>query len=120
MGKYFIAGALSTAVDALLLYYLVAFTDVHYITSAGVAFVVGVVCSYLFSIFWVFKGYHRHHILLEFSVFVAISVIGLALNQWIIAAFTEDWLTFSKTLSLVIVSIWNFLAKKVFLFNQVK
>ncbi|MDP3066390.1 MAG: GtrA family protein, partial [Methanobacteriaceae archaeon] len=57
---------------------------------------------------------------IEFGVFTIIGIVGLALNEVFIWAFTEKlqlYYLYSKIISAVIVLFWNFFARKFTLFR---
>ncbi len=87
------------------------------VIAAFVSYIVSTIFNYLASMRFVFE--HRDDISRkkEFTLFVVFSLIGLMLNEIIIAIGTF-WLgvgpgavTFSKLLATVIVSIWNFISR---------
>jgi len=119
--RYGVGGNIATVLDFLILVFLTDFLHIHYIISATIAFICGVIVSYIFNIRWVFykrKYSKKRH---ELTIFFFISVVGLLLTNSFLFMFTEYGELFymhSKILASLIVSIWNFTARKYFLFNH--
>ena len=117
--RYFIASLIALAIDAGTLFALTHFFGVHYLVSGVIAFLLGLTTTYLLSITWVFE---RRHVRagFEFIVFVIIGLIGLLINEvvlWILTGGFGLFYMFSKIASAGIVFLWNFFARKAFLFR---
>jgi len=118
--RFTFAGASTAGLDFLLLVLLVEGFSLHYLLAGGVSFVVAVTLNYLISRVWVFKGgqYSRP---IEFFGFFATSGIGLALNQLVLWIFVGKLFVdyrISKIISIIIVTVWNYLTKKYLVFRD--
>lgn len=119
--RYFVSGGVAFAVDAGLLYALTEWAGLHYLYSSTISFSVGLVITYLFSIFWVFDNRSLKNKWAEFLIFVAIGAIGLLLTNFFLWVFTDKlglYYLLSKVITTVLVFIWNFIAKKSLLFRK--
>ena len=115
-----IVGGCAFAVDFTCLFVLTSYCHVHYLISAGIAFIVGVATNYVLSITWVFSTRKMKSWWSEFIIFAAIGLGGFVLNEAFIWFFTEIVLLYyliSKVLSTIIVYSYNFLARKFLLFS---
>ncbi len=122
--RYFVTGGLAFVVDfgffAIALYCF----DVHYLVANLIGLMGGNVVNYLLSIGWVFSAQKRtmaKHRLLEIIVFVLISLVGMALNEFLMFVFVG--LLFlqemvSKIGAAIIVLLYNFFARKYILFKR--
>lgn len=103
-------------------------------------FVAGLTVNYVISTFWVFSKAKVKNRAFDFIAFGVIGIIGLGLTQLIIAPFAEDGLfgmgflvknavfgsfipvskyyIIGKLLSIVLVYIWNFCARKFILYRN--
>ena len=120
MIRYALAGSGAFVVDLTLLVALTEVAGLHYLLSAAVGFAGGVTISYAFSIAWVFHKRSFAAQWAELAIFIGISVIGLALNEAIIWAVTEQGglhYLLSKMVATAAVFVWNFFAKKTILFS---
>lgn len=117
---YFTFGLIATGIDVVTLAGLQLWSTLNYIICAGIAFIVGNIASYIFSVKIVFIKYKRRQPVAEFLIFVGINLIGLLINEIIISSFSEAFLPISKALAIIVTSCWNFLAKKLILFNKPK
>lgn len=118
--RYGFVGGFAFIVDYGTLYVLTEFFGVHYLLSATIAFLFGLVVNYLLSIAWVFDSHKSESRWTEFMVFAIIGIVGLGLNALIMYLFTDviciHYLV-SKLVSTVMVFFWNFFARKIILFK---
>jgi putative flippase GtrA len=120
MFRYLFVGAAAFIVDFLSLFILTDFFGIYYLISAAIAFILGLIANYFFSISWVFnkrKLKSRHF---EFGVFAVIGIVGLGFNEVFIWFFTQDlqlYYLISKIFAAVIILFWNFFARKYILFR---
>lgn len=122
--RYLFVGGSAFVVDYGLLYLLVEFAQVHYLSAAAIAFVAGLTVNYMLSITWVFSSdansFSRKA---EFTIFAVIGVVGLGLNEAIMWVMTDKvgcYVMVSKLVSTAVVFGWNFGARKFILFRNTK
>lgn len=119
--RYTFVGGLAFLVDFCTLYALTEFLGFHYLLSAGIAFIMGLLTNYLISIKWVFTSRTLDNRKLEFLIFTIIGLIGLGLNElflWIFTSLAGLYYLFSKILTAILVYLWNFFARKFILFSK--
>lgn len=92
---------------------------VNYLVAATISFTLGLIVNYLLSLIWVFEKskYSRGK---EFSIFAAIGVCGLVINDIVIWLLTSKFGIFyvlSKLVATVLTFLWNFSARKFLLFK---
>ena len=119
--RYGFVGGVAFLVDYGSLCLLTEVFGLHYLLSAAVAFILGLVVNYLISISWVFNADRTSSPLKEFAVFAIVGIIGLGLNELVIYLFTDVLhvhYMVSKLISTAIVFFWNFFARKMLLFNK--
>ena len=115
--KFGFVGVIAAAIDVGV---LVLFTEVFgadVLISSGISFCVSVIANYILSMKFVFKSKGQSK-LKEFTVFVLVSVGGLCINQFIMWLGTEKFSFYYlavKFAAMVIVPIYNFITRKVFL-----
>lgn len=118
--RYFFVGGFAFVVDFGLLYILTEYAGLHYLLSATLSFIAGLLVNYIISCLWVFNGSKFKNRLVEFLFFAAIGVVGLALNNTLIWLFTDCIGThymFSKIVAAAMVYLWNFFARKYLVFR---
>lgn len=118
--RYGLAGGVAFVVDFSLLYVLTEFLHIHYLISAALSFIPGVTVNYCLSILWVFNRRVLKKRSAEFVFFILIAIGGLLLNEFFMWFFTEIvgcHYLLSKVISVGLGYIWNFSAKKFFLFR---
>ena len=120
--RYLISGGTAFLVDTGLLALLTElFGREHLLVWTAIAFCVGLLITYLFSILWVFDNRSLKSRTAEVGIFVAIGVIGLGLTELLMWAFAEKaglHYLLSKIITTVLVFVWNFAAKKLILFRS--
>jgi putative flippase GtrA len=118
--RYLVVGGLAFVVDFGLLYLLTEFAGLHYLISAAIAFLFGLLTNYFLSLLWVFDRRTMENVAMEFVIFTAIGIVGLGLNE-VIIWFVREKMHFhymiGKAISAGIVLIWNFGARKSVLFR---
>jgi putative flippase GtrA len=121
--RYSVVGGLAFIVDFVTLFTLTEFLKIHYLFSAAIAFILGLIINYILSVKWVFTNRVIENQLLEFFLFAFIGIFGLGLNELFLWIFTDVlmiYYLFSKIITTIIVFFWNFFARKLILFNKRK
>lgn len=119
--RYSVVGGIAFVVDYGTLYLLTEFLGLHYLISAAIAFILGLICNYCLSTKWVFGESRIRSRWAEFIGFALIGVVGLGLNELIIYVSTDILgihYMIGKIASTFIVFIWNFLARRFILFKS--
>lgn len=119
--RYGISGGTAFFADFLLLYLLTDLLHVHYLLSSAAGFSLGLLITYLLSIYWIFDQRRFDNRLREVVIFILIGVAGLlftALFMWLFTTVAGLHYLLSKILTTIITTLWNFLAKKFILFSR--
>ncbi len=117
--RFILVGGSTAFIDFLLLFILTYFFNVNYLVSAAIGFLIGSTLNYLLSIKWVFINGKFSKLYTEFIVFLIFTTLGLVLNHFVMFIFSEILLynyMISKMISLIIVTLFNFLTKKYLIF----
>ena len=120
--KFAIVGLIAAFVDVGVLIALKELMNVDVLLASAISFCVSVTVNYILSMSFVFKG-KKQSKLKEFIIFVFLSVGGLCLNQiilWIGVNFTSVYYLIVKFLAMIIVPIYNFITRKIFLESKEK
>lgn len=120
MLKYGLVSIIALVVDFCSLLVLNSVFHVHYLTSATIAFLLGLTANYILSNNRVFTGPKISNKTLNFIAFGTIGIIGLASTNFILWMCYEKiglGLVLAKIISVVIVFFWNFLARRQFLYQ---
>ncbi len=115
--KFGIVGVIAAVIDLGVLMILKEIMHVEVLIASAVAFSVSVTANYILSMLFVFKGSENGKIK-EFIVFVALSIGGLVLNQFIMWIGTEMltvYYLWVKFFACVFVPVYNFITRKIFL-----
>jgi putative flippase GtrA len=119
MIRFGIAGGAATVVDMGLLWTLINFAHLWYVYGVAVGYAAGTVVSYVISVKWIFPHRAISDRRLEFIIFTVVGVIALGLTELVVAAGVE-WchlsVMVSKLVSVVLIFLYNFWARKIILF----
>lgn len=113
-----VVGGIAFVIDYGLLMVLSQLIGISPVIAGGISFVASLVFNYLASMRYVFKHKEGMDRRKEFSIFVILSVIGLAINEVILYVGTKAFgngavaVTSTKVASTAIVMVWNFLSRK--------
>ena len=118
VAKFGVVGVIAFVIDYGVLMLLSQVIGIDPVIAAGISFVVSTVFNYFASMRFVFshrEGMSRRR---EFVTFVVLSVIGLGLNEVIMAIGTSMLgigamaVTVTKVVATAIVMVWNFCSRK--------
>lgn len=116
--KFVIVGGTAFVIDYVTLVICKEVFHLNTLLSAAIGFVVSTVVNYILSIKWVFDVSGKHSGKRNFIVFIIFSLMGLGLTE-LIMWFGEDILKISylivKIAAAIIVMIFNFVTRKIFL-----
>lgn len=118
IAKFGVVGVVATIIDYGVLVALTQAFGVEPVLAAGISFVVSLLFNYVASMRYVFT--HRESMSrgAELGIFVVLSVIGLALNEAVMAAGVRllgdslAAITATKVAATSIVMVWNFASRK--------
>ena len=116
--KFGIVGVIAFCIDYGVLMLLSQVFGLDPVLSAAISFCVSVIFNYLASMKYVFRRRDDMSRQREFIIFIALSVVGLVINELIMAAGTAALgvgafaVTFTKLVATAVVMVWNFLSRK--------
>jgi putative flippase GtrA len=85
----------------------------------GIGFSAAATSNYILNRIWTFES-HNPQIAKEFSFFIIVSLVGLAINTfviWLLVSKTKMNFYIAKVIAIVVVTLWNFLANLLITFN---
>ena len=116
--KFGVVGVIAFIIDFGVMVFLTEVFAVPYLISTTIAFTVSVIFNYVASMRYVFVRKDDMSRRREFIIFVLLSVIGLVLNDvfmWLLVDFFFIDYRISKIITTVLVAIWSFVSRKIFL-----
>ena len=119
--RYIFVGGTAFVVDFFFLYFFSDICGIYYLISAVFSFIISVLVNYIMSTKWVFNQDNINNKVLEFNLFILISVIGLGFTEILLYLFTDIfglYYLISKVIAAIIVMFWNFLARRVMFYGK--
>jgi len=116
---FLVVGVVSAIFDLLLFILLSDYFKIDYLIASFGSTCLAILFNYYLSKKWVFSS-GKHSSRMEFTAFMVFSGIGVVLNQILIWLFVEHVLLdpkLSKIIAIGIVSVFNFITKKLFVFK---
>ena len=116
--KFGVVGIIATVIDFGVLYVLSQSLGMDPVISAGISFCVSLIFNYVASMRYVFTHREDMSRSREFVIFLVLSLIGLAINEAIMAAGVAVLgnsalaVMGTKVLATAIVMVWNFVSRK--------
>jgi len=117
---FIIVGLITVFFDYLILYLLTELAKISYLVSSGVGFILASILNYWLSVKFVFER-GRFNNVMEFSVFLFFTLMGLSLNQALMFTLVDILIMhyiIAKAISLIVVTTFNFLSKKFIVFKN--
>lgn len=116
--KFGIVGGIATVIDFVFLYIFREFCHFPVLVSNTLSFCISVIYNYTASVKWVFDVNKEKDAKKQFIIFIVFSVIGLLLNNaimWLTVDFLSIYYMLAKIIATVIVMVFNFVTRKIFL-----
>ena len=121
--KFGIVGVIATLVDVGVLVVLKELLHMDVLLASTISFCISLIVNYVLSMAFVFKG-GKQNKFNEFIIFVILSIGGLGLNQlilWVgVNYFASVYYLVVKAFALVIVLVYNFITRKIFIESKEK
>ena len=117
--RFIVVGGITASIDFLIFYVLVKVGGWNYLLASAIGFLVGSSLNYELSVIWVFKSGRFQTKAMEYGVFILFTFFGLLINQLLmflqvgLGGFDYRW---AKAITIVGVTIFNFITKKRFVF----
>lgn len=116
--KFGFVGVIAFVIDYGVMIFLTEVFGVPYLISTTISFVVSVIFNYFASMRFVFKRKDDMSRRREFIIFIVLSVCGLGINDllmWLMVDSLYIDYRLSKIVVTVVVAVWNFVTRKIFL-----
>ena len=116
--RFSAVGIVAFLIDYGLLFMFTDTLHMHYLFSSMLSFSAATVFNYVYSTKYVFECREEQNRAGQFTVFLLLSACGLLLNSMLMKTLVESMELYymsAKLCSAVIVSIWNFASRKIFL-----
>ncbi|MBQ2941580.1 MAG: GtrA family protein [Clostridia bacterium] len=120
--KFGIVGVIAAITDVGVLVLLKEIFLIDVLLSSAISFCASVIVNYILSMAFVFRSKNENKIK-DFFIFFILSAGGLLLNQlilWLGVTFTNIYYLAVKIFAMIIVPVYNFITRKIFLESKEK
>lgn len=121
--KFSAVGVVAFLIDYGLLFVFTESLHMHYLLSSMLSFCVATTFNYVYSTKYVFECSEEQNKAGQFTIFLLLSACGLLLNSILMKTLVEQMALhymFAKLFSAMIVAVWNFISRKLFLEEKVR
>jgi len=121
--KYAAASAVAFVVDYGLLLALTRYAHWHYLLAATLSFLTGATVAYVLSVRFVFSAHRLHDRTLEFTGFVLLGLVGVAINLLVLYVMTGQLgvdVVYAKPVAACFTFAANFALRRQLLFRTAK
>ena len=112
--RFCIVGVITFLIDYSFLFCFTEFIGINYLIASACAFIVAVLCNYIFCLKFVF--YNSKDSFKAKFLFLITSIVGFLLNQicmWLFVELLIIHYLVAKIIVTAIVMLWNFFTKKI-------
>ena len=110
--RYLFAGGVSTGSNLFILFILVNYFELWYLTSGTISFCSAVIITYLLNKLFVFNNYSKENIHKQFTLFFIFQLIMLGVNtllMYILVDMVGLWYMFAQAISSLTTAIINYI-----------
>jgi putative flippase GtrA len=108
--KFILVGFTGMVVDFSITFLLKEKLKVNRYLSSSTGFILAASTNYLFNRLWTFRS-NNPAVLMEYSKFIVISLIGLVINNFFLWLFEKKVrFYYAKFFAILVTSVWNFSA----------
>ena len=116
--KFGLVGFSGMVIDFSITFLLKEKLKIHRYIASSTGFIVAASSNYFFNRLWTFRS-DNPGIVAEYSTFVLISFIGLAINNTFLYLFEKKMKFYAaKVFAIAVTMLWNFLANYYITFTQ--
>ena len=113
-------GGVASVLDIISFIFFAEVLNIHYLVANLFSFTIGLISAYILTIQLVFTSASKKTRSVEFFQFFLVAFVGLLISQivlWICIDIFSLYVLFSKIIATLVAFIWNFLARKYFVFK---
>lgn len=118
--RYLLAGGLSFAIELAVLFSLKSILSLSAEAATAIAFWVGFLAAFVLQKFFAFKDYEKtvKSISAQMVSYVILVVFNYLVTIFIVSSFDDDMVLVSRTLAIILTTLWNFLIYKKLIFKS--
>lgn len=119
--RYLISGGTASVTNLGILFCLVHFGHLYYLTASIISFVISVGVSFTMQKFWTFRDHAVHDIHSQFARYTLVIGANLALNTLLIYVLVEKtgmWYLLAQLFATIVIAITGYFGYRHFVFRE--
>jgi len=119
--RYLISGGTAAATNVGILFLLVQFAGIHYLSASIMAYLLAIVVSFTLQKFWTFQDRPTHDIRAQFLRYVTVILANLALNtglMYILVTHFHVWYILAQIMAIAVIAVTGYFGYKYFVFVE--
>lgn len=119
--RFLITGGIAFTVNISVLYFVTSILHIYYLISVVFAFVASFSVSFLMQKFWTFKDHSREEWHVQFSLYLTLQLVNLALNaalMYMLVEYLHLWYILAQILISLGLAIISFIINRGYIFKS--
>lgn len=121
LSRYLMSGTAAAASNLAVLFMLVRYGRMYYLSASILAFIASVVVSFLLQKFWTFQDMFTHDVRAQFVRYGVVVLMNLSINTMLMYLLVEKmglWYLMAQILTTGVVAIAGYIAYRRFVFPE--
>lgn len=119
--RFLVSGTTSAAVNLSILFVLVDFANIHYLSASVASYILSIVAGFLLQKFWTFRDNVSDQIHTQFAVFTMVAIVNLCINTALMYTFVSVigiWYLAAQVLAGLLIACISYVSYRKLVFNQ--
>lgn len=119
--RYIISGATAALVNVGILFVLVDFVHVHYLSASIASYLLAIIVSFLLQKFWTFRESVPGQVHTQFALYTLITLVNLCLNTVLMYTFVSVlgmWYLLAQIVSGLLIAVSSYFVYQRFVFRR--
>lgn len=119
--RFLIAGVTAAASNIVVLYVLVGYVHVYYLTASVISFITSVAVGFTLQKFWAFKDTNTENAHVQLAKYTLITTANLCINtllMYVLVSIFGIWYLSAQILSGAVIAVVSYTCNSLFVFNQ--
>jgi putative flippase GtrA len=121
IARYIISGSTAALVNVGILFVLVDFVHIHYLSASIVSYLLALVVSFSLQKFWTFRESASGAVHTQFALYTVITLVNLGINTALMYAFVSVlgiWYLLAQIISGLLIAVMSYFVYQRFVFRK--